>query len=176
MESLGFHKLCKDTPVLLRVKGDDAKTLSGLLSFYLGKLGNKSCCGNRFTGTGFTCKDTVHQLAVVDTEFKGGFIAGALCPTLSGKHLTDIYLTVLLRWNGKLGNIANVCKDTAFTDSREVRISTEFLTQQDGGITVGFHSSRNTVLAVVGRKCVKVIDQVILLFSRKIHDLQGADS
>ena len=176
MESLGFYKLCKDTPILLRVKGNDTKTFAGLLSSYLGKLGNKSCRGNRLAGTGFTRKDTVHQLAVIDTELKGCLVTGALRPTLAGKDFSDIYLAVLLRRNGKLGNVADVRKDTTFTDSREMRVSTEFFTEQDGGVTVGFHTARNTVLAVIGRKSIKMINQVILLFSRKIHDLQGADS
>ena len=118
----------------------------------------------------------MHQLAVIDTEFKGCLVTGALRPTLAGKNFSDIYLAVLLRRNGKLGNIADVRKDTAFTDSREMRVSTEFFTEQNGGVTVGLHTARNTVLAVIGRKSIKMINQVILLFSRKIHDLQGANS
>jgi len=176
VEAFGFDKLRQNTPVLLRIKGYDTKTFSCLLSSHLGKLGNKARSRNRLTGTGFTCEDAVHQLTIVNTELKGRFIARALRPTFAGKHLADINVTGLLRRNGELGNIANVCEDTTFTDSRKVRVSAELIRKKNGGIAIGFHTTGNAFLAVIRGERVEVVDQVILLFHRQIEHLQRTDS
>jgi len=126
MEAFRLNELCKDSPILLRIKGNDTKTLATLTA-NLGKLGNKSGCRNRLTGTRFAGKDTMHQLALFQTVLKRRLIAGSRCPTFTGKHLADIDIALLHRRYCEFRNVTYVSEHAAFRNTRQVCVGCELI-------------------------------------------------
>ena len=174
MESFRLHELCKDSPILLRIKSNNAETLATLTA-NLSKFGNESGCRNGLAGTGFAREDAVHQLALFQTVLERRFVSGGRCPAFAGKHLADIDIPLLHRRYCKLRNVAYICKHATFRDTRQVCICCELIGKQNSRITIGFHSTTKTFLTVICAECVEVVNQVVLLFGRQVKNLQRTD-
>ena len=174
METLRLHKFCENTPILFRIKCHDTQTLAALTA-HLGKLRNKSCCGDGFTRTGLSRENAVHQLAFFKPVFKRCFISGRRRPALTGKHLPDIDVAFFHRRNCEFRHISDIGKHTALGNTGQVRICRKFIGQQNGRVTVRFHSAAESLLTVVRTKGIKVVDQMVLLFRRQVQYLQWAD-